>query len=138
MFGGRKVRSNKGIKRGTYGSQTKHRKTRSNKGIKRGKYSPRIIRKKKRSNRGVKRGSYVSKKINIKNEEVNRNRNNNNSCKIIDVNGTYQLLNNEYPGDEWVHEHLMENRDIDLKYYQKYHPEKITESYHKYLNICKN
>ena len=31
MFGGRKVRSNKGIKRGPYGSRTKHRKTRSNK-----------------------------------------------------------------------------------------------------------
>lgn len=122
MFGGRKVRSNKGVKRGPYGHRTKRRKTRSNKGIKRGPYLRRIKSKKIRS---------IKKKIsNISNNL------NNNSCKIIDVNGNYQVLNKEYPGNEWVHEHLMENRDIDLKYYQRYHPEKLTETYHRYLDIC--
>ena len=127
MLGGRKVRSNKGLKRSPYGPRKKHRKTRSNKGVKRGQYGPRkksMIR--------------TPKKVSKKNvNKVIEKSNNKYQCEIIDVNGEKHILENEYPGDEWVHEHLMENRDVDLKYYQKYHPELLTEAYHTYNNLCR-
>ena len=127
MLGGRKTRSNKGIKRGPYrnrkgtrqlnnyktlpykNGQLKIRKTRSNKGIKRGPYGPRIL---------------------------NRLAINNNQCKILDVIGREQILTGEYPGDEWVHDNLMEDRHIPLSFFKTYHPNIFRETYNNYNSVC--
>jgi len=82
-----------------------------------------------RSNKGKKRGSY-------KNKKLKPNKNTNNSCYIIDVNNKKQILPKEYPGDEWVHQNLLKHRDLDLKYYQHYQPELLTNSYNKYHKVC--
>ena len=65
MLGGRKVRSNKGKKRGPYGPRTRRtvrhssgRKTRSNKGKKRGPYGPRTG--KTRSGRKFRGGKLIN------------------------------------------------------------------------------
>ena len=78
-----------------------------------------------RSNKGKKR-----KKVNktTQNEE----------CEIINVNNIKQTLPKNYPGDEWVHQNLLKNRDIDLKYYQQYKPEMLTNTYNLYHNLCYN
>lgn len=105
-----------------------YRKIRSNKGKKRKPYKTRVKRhpngRKVRSNKGVKRGQYK--------------KNNSEECVIMDINNNKIILPKEYPGDEWVHQHLVPRRDVDLKYYQLMRPDVLSNTYHQYKNMCNN
>lgn len=85
-----------------------------------------------RSNKGKKRGPYKKK------QSKSITKHNKEDCYIIDVNNKKQILPREYPGDEWVHQNLLKHRDIDLKYYQQYHPEILTNSFNRYHQMCYN
>ena len=88
-----------------------------------------------RSNKGKKRGQYKKKSLQL-NKKLNKKVNK--ECYIIDVNNKKQILPHNYPGDEWIHQNLLKNRDLDLKYYQQYHPETLSDSYTKYHDMCYN
>lgn len=88
----------------------------------------RIMLKKKRkvrSNKGKKRGPYKKKT----GSKINR-------CLIMDLDGNYHEIN-EYPGDDFIHTHLMIDRHIPIEYFRENEPEVFQKTYNNYINFCK-
>jgi len=113
-----------------------NRKIRSNKGRPRKPYRKRSLNKKLRKRKQSKLNRMDAPKPNP-DTQVKSNKSDN-LVEIMTPRKQIVKLPRSYPGDMWVHQYLIEDNNIPLKFYQKYQDNLLNDTYMKYWNICYN
>ena len=104
-----------------------NRKIRSNKGKKRGAYRKRKTKVRRRVNLNPQPIAEPTPEKKINQDDL---------AEIITPRKQIVKLPKSYPGDLWVHQYLIEDNNYPVEYYQKYHDYKLKDTYMKYWNIC--